>query len=308
MSEFRERENFCLRTFEMNGPYWHLFTSGKETPQIFKKEEDFGFAMNVIAQTALKYNEIKILTFELMGNHLHILVEGPKEQVLASFSFIRKRLGRGLKDSFPDSLPTGFAPSLKEVTSLEAMRNTIVYINRNGFVADANHTPYSYPWGAGSYFFGLLHSHDTTFQDTTTKQRFNMFHGRIPDIPDDWPMASEGYLIPTGYCAIQFAKSMFRNAHHYFSMLCKNVEGYSGVASEIDDEEYLTDSELFSQLSTILRERYQSASLRELSKAQRLDLTRTLHYELRSSNSQIRRVLGLTLYEVDSLFPMSAKK
>lgn len=69
MSEFRERENFCLRTFEMNGPYWHLFTSGKETPQIFKKEEDFGFAMNVIAQTALKYNEIKILTFELMGNH-----------------------------------------------------------------------------------------------------------------------------------------------------------------------------------------------------------------------------------------------
>ena len=151
-------------------------------------------------------------------------------------------------------------------------------------------------------------SHDTTFQDTTTKQRFNMFHGRIPDIPDDWPMASEGYLIPTGYCAIQFAKSMFRNAHHYFSMLFKNVEGYSGVASEIDDEEYLTDSELFSQLSTILRERYQSASLRELSKAQRLDLARTLHYELRSSNSQIRRVLGLTLYEVDSLFPMSAKK
>ena len=134
MSEFRERENFCLRTFEMNGPYWHLFTSGKETPQIFKKKEDFGFAMNVIAQTALKYNEIKILTFELMGNHLHILAEGPKEQVLASFSFIRKRLGRGLKDCFPNSLPKGFAPSLKEVTSLEAMRNTIVYINRNGFV------------------------------------------------------------------------------------------------------------------------------------------------------------------------------
>ena len=94
----------------------------------------------------------------------------------------------------------------------------------------------------------------------------------------------------------------------YFSMLYKNVEGYSGVASEIDDEEYLTDSELFSQLSTILRERYQSASLRELSKAQKLDLARTLHYELRSSNSQIRRVLGVSQYEVDSLFPMSAKK
>lgn len=33
------------------------------------------------------------------------------------------------------------------------------------------------------------------------------------------------------------------------------------------------------------------------------DLARTLHYDYRSSNGQIRRVLGLGQYEVDSLFP-----
>lgn len=53
-----------------------------------------------------------------------------------------------------------------------------------------------------------------------------------------------------------------------------------------------------------VRDQYRVASFRDLSKAQRLDLARTLHYDYRSSNGQIRRVLGLTQYEVDSLFPM----
>ena len=45
----------------------------------------------------------------------------------------------------------------------------------------------------------------------------------------------------------------------------------------------------------------------DLSKAQKMDLARSLHYDFRSSNGQIRRILGLSQYEVDSLFPLSAK-
>ena len=64
--------------------------------------------------------------------------------------------------------------------------------------------------------------------------------------------------------------------------------------------------ELFTQIISIIKERYQKTSLRELSKAQKLDLARTLHYDFRCSNGQLRRVIGLTQYEVDALFPKSA--
>lgn len=80
-----------------------------------------------------------------------------------------------------------------------------------------------------------------------------MFRGRIPDIPDSWPVA-DSFVLPVAYCSIKFAKAMFRDAHHYFSMLCRNLESYSGVAAEID--------------------------------------------------GQLRRVIGLTQYEVDTLFPL----
>lgn len=86
-------------------------------------------------------------------------------------------------------------------------------------------------------------------------------------------------------------------------MLCRNLESYSGVAAEIDDQDYLTDGELFAQLISIIRQHHHKTSLRELSKAQKLDLARTLHYDYRCSNGQLRRVIGLTQYEVDTLFP-----
>ena len=101
---------------------------------------------------------------------------------------------------------------------------------------------------------------------------------------------------------------MFRDAHHYFWAVSKNVEAYSGVATEIGDEEFLTDSELYSQLSKILREQYKGVALRNITKAQKLDLARSLRFEFRSSNAQIRRILGLTQYEIDSIFPLSARK
>ena len=104
MATFREKENYCRRTFDENGPYWHLYTSGKETPLMFRTEDDYVFAMNVIAQMAFEYHDIRILTFEIMGNHIHILAEGHSDRLLTAFTFLKKRLTRGMKESFPGGL------------------------------------------------------------------------------------------------------------------------------------------------------------------------------------------------------------
>ena len=89
--------------------------------------------------------------------------------------------------------------------------------------------------------------------------------------------------------------------------VCKSysagVPALSDVNLEIDDGEFLTDSEVFSLLLGIVRDNYHLVSLKDLSNAQKLDLARSLRYEYRSSNGQIRRLLGLSQFEVDSLFP-----
>lgn len=129
-----------------------------------------------------------------------------------------------------------------------------------------------------------------------------MFRTGEYKIPASFRML-DGHICPVSFCDIGLGMAMFRDAHHYFSAVSKNVEAYSCIAVEIDDGEFLTDQELFAKVLKIVREKYRLTSTKELTGAQRLDLARTLHYDYRSSNGQIRRVLGLSQFEVDSLFP-----
>lgn len=310
MNTFSKSERSCEASFQNAGPYWHAYTSGKNTPVLFTCKEDLAFVMNVIAQAASLFlpiinklgqqiGGIMIITFEVMNNHFHFILSGDRELILEFFAFIRKRLKRTIPGA--DQLEL----QLKPIETLSALRNGIVYANRNGYVAISDYTPFSYPWGSGRYYFNDIPLFQR-YGDIYLGPRREMFRGRAPELPKEW-LVTDGYIAPPSYCAIQFGMSLFRDAHHYFNALTKQVESYSEVAVDIEDNDFLTDTELYSRIIASVRETYKADSLRKLTKAQLLDLARTLRHSYRSSNGQIRRVLGLSQYEVDALFPLRAE-
>ena len=299
MSIFKERERCCEATFLDGEPYWHAYTSGKDTPLLFSLEEDFVFVMNVIAQAAALFPEVRIIAFEVMNNHFHFVVSADEETVLTFWGFVRKRLVR----SFP--IMKGLQITIKPIGDLGALRNNIVYTNRNGYVADSSHTPFSYPWGTGRYYF-LDRPRGKTLARIFVDDKRRMFRCRTPALPSGWEV-SNGYVAPWNYCAVNLGLAMFRDSRHYFMMVSKNVEAYAELAAGLDDGEFLTDTELFARLSVLVRSDYDVSYIKDLTKPQRFDLARKLRYEFRSSNGQIRRMLGLSQYEIDSLFPLTAK-
>ena len=105
MSIFKERKRCCEATFLDGEPYWHAYTSGKDTPLLFSLEEDFVFVMNVIAQAAALFPEVRIIAFEVMNNHFHFVVSADEETVLTFWGFVRKRLS-DLQNSSGIKLPT----------------------------------------------------------------------------------------------------------------------------------------------------------------------------------------------------------
>lgn len=310
MRSFSVRERECEATFLGCGPYWHAFTSGKNTPTLFTSPEDLVFVMNVIAQSAYMFKPayapdgsmisgVRIIAFEVMNNHFHFVGAGSQESFQEFFAFIRRRLTRTIPAVKTVEL------CLKQITDLTALRNNIVYTHRNGYVANDNYTPFSYPWGSGCDYYCDRPATDR-YGDIYLGPRRTMFRGRAPELPEDWPMR-DGYIAPTAYCAIRFGMSLFRDAHHYFNAISRQVESYGEIALEMGEMEFLTDAELFSKVTAVVRERFKLNGIKDLSKAQKLDLARTLHYDYRSSNGQIRRTLGLTQYEVDAMFPLSAE-
>lgn len=300
MRTYREMENECESFFEDSGPYWHAYTSGIDTPLLFVSDEDMSLTMNMIAQTAYCVSEAEIIAFTVMNNHFHFIFSASQDSVLLFWNHLYKRLRR----IFP--LVSKTKLQIKQIEDINSMRNNIVYVHRNGYVANSAYTPFSYPWSTCRYYFGKYPSH-LAISDFKYDDLRAMFRCRTPTVARDWSIV-DGYVSPTSYCSIKFGVSLFRNAHHYFSLVSKNVEAYSGIAVEIDDGEFLTDSELFMQLTAQLKAQYGVKRIKELSHAQRLDVARMLHYDYRSSNGQIRRLLALDQFEVDSLFPIVQQK
>lgn len=253
--------------------------------------------MNVIAMAAhLNAERVKNLSFEVMDNHLHFVMCGRKPDIDEMFSYMFNRTRRSIP------LTGGLSVSYKPIEDLSSARNHIVYTHRNGYVANHNHTPFSYPWGTNAYYF-MPKRNGIPFSQIKSIENRRMFRGRDVKLPPDWQVL-DGYVDPSSYCDIETGMALFRDANHYFSLVSKNVEAYSGVAVELDDGEFLTDQELFSKILSKVRDQYHLTSLRELTTPQRYDLAKALHYEYRSSNGQIRRVLGISEFEVNTLFPL----
>ncbi len=262
MRNYRDLEAYCESRFLQGGPYWHIYTPGVETPVLFGVKEDYVFMMNLICQSAVATDGMEIIAFEVMSNHLHIVVSGEELFARRFFAFLDKRLKRCAKSLTCKEIPSSFEARYKEIDSLQSLRNTIVYVNRNGFVTDRNYTPFTYPWGTGKYYFNCAGFGGVNTNLNVNEMR-RMFRGRATILPDKYHV-NDGYILPSSYCNLELGMSLFRDAHHYFFMVSKNVEAYGELASELNDGEYLTDTELVSQLVKLLKIDYNVNSLRDL--------------------------------------------
>lgn len=297
---FNESERQCETSFAMSGNWFHLFTSGRETTLFLKTDDDYRYCMNLMARCAVEFHELVIVAFAIMGNHIHIVLSGECSVFIAFFHTFRRRLSRYLFAKYKESVPSSFQLAYKKICDLKSLRNTIVYVNRNGYVANPAYTPFSYPWSTGTCFFNVNQGSVPVSSLTIDGQRA-LFKGRVPAALQQAEL-TDGFVSPNSYCSISFGMALFRDAHHYFNMICKNMESYSELATDLDDGEFLTDPEMFSEVLKILDRRYAGVKLKSLSNAQKNDLARVLHFQYHSSNGQIRRILGISQYDIDQLF------
>lgn len=298
---YGEAERYCQTTFDKSGNWYHLYTNGKEARSFLLDDDDFRFCVNLLARCAIVCRGMTIAAFAIMDNHIHIVVSGDKSIIENFFKSFRRRLSVYLSAKYSRGIPDTFKMQLKEIPDLKTLRNTIAYVHRNGYVVNAQYTPFSYPWSSGTGYFIFAQKGEALSNYSIDAQR-QMLRGLVPPELKAAEMAN-GCITPSSFCAIKLGMAMFRDAHHYFSLISKNVESYNEIATELDDGEFLTDQELFSEIIKILNDQYVGSKLTALSHAQKLDLARTLHFKYHTSNGQIRRLLGLTQYEVDQMFP-----
>lgn len=308
---FFEKEDRCRQVFDWTvgkyGGVWHMCTPGEKQPIIFKNTEDFKYAMTLVAMCAYDCPKVKVITFEIMSNHVHFVLCGLESEVLTFFALFKKRLQRYLSERGERTDLTYF--SCKKpipVETLESLRNQICYTNRNNFVVDPCQTPFSYPYGANSYFFTpkAKTQKDKLFGDLTLRDKRNLIHAREPNYPESFSI-TDGFFSPMNYCRIDIGEAVFRDARHYFNKLSKDIEAYRDIAATVGESIFYTDDELFDVLRRICREKYAGQRPTLLGKNEKMELARMLHYDYNADNAKIMRMLNLPIAVLDQLFPPS---
>ena len=231
--------------------------------------------MNLMASSTYSEPDVNVITFEAMRTHLHLIGEGPVAAAEEWFSKFRKRLYRFYQSTGRVRNLDSFQASVFLIGDISFLRNSIAYVNRNGYLVHPEHTPFSYPWGANRFFFNpdAKQRRDRKYGDLFIRERRQLF-----------------------------GEDVFRDARHYFSLVSRSVEAYKDIANLLGDSIFYTDDELYLIVRQICRDRYGNARPEILTLEQKMELARTLRFEYKSSDRQIQRMLHLDERRLLALF------
>jgi len=294
MKSFYEREAECSLVFSELGECWHLSTS-ENFEIIFCSDDDFRAGMGIVAVCARMFPEVRIITFELMSNHIHVTAAAATDRLKMFIEAIKQMLFRYFRARKRLLNIDAMTYCVQSLESLERVRNVIAYDNRNGYLVSPDHTPFSYPWGANRYFFNpdskrlaLMNTKKMTFEEIRALAHTHKADG-LPGI-----LCFDGCALPLSYCDIETGEQLFRDSSQYFYLISRNIESNKQIAREIGEGVFYTDNELFSTISRIAKDKFGCASLNEAIPAAKIELAKIMRYNYNASAKQIMRFLKLS--------------
>lgn len=296
---FAELERQCEEVFLLRGPFYHLCTPGEDTLILFETDEDFRFAMNLVALVTHLSPDVNIITFEVMDSHLHVIAEGPPPGANDWFGQLRKRLFRYYQSTGRVRDLSNFQPNIIPINDLSFLRNSIAYVNRNGYLVQPKFTPFSYPWGANRFYFNpdARFRQDGRYRDLSYDEKRRLFRSNTIEYPEMHSLV-DGYISPADYCNLDLGESLFRNARHYFSLISRSVEGFQDIAKLLGDRFFCTDDELFIIIRQISKDKYGSSRPDILPPDKKRELAKMMYYDYKAGVQQIRRMLRVAESDV----------
>ena len=302
MSDFSHKEGRCLLRFSELGPCYHLWTP-ENFEIIFRDAEEFRIGMGIIAIAAKCFPDVRVITFELMTNHLHIMADGDESRLRQMFEQIKKLLTRMTGDAGRTINWGAFKPGVRQLNDLADARNVLIYDNRNGFLVHDNYTPFSYPWGANFCYFNP--DAQKRFQESsvpsTIKDRRSISHSHISDGIQELKLLDDCFS-PYSFCDIAAGEGLFRDAVHYFYMLGKNIESNKEIAKEIGESVAYTEDELYAAVCTKCRNEYGTANPAQIPADAKIAMAKVMRYEYNATLKQIQRMLRLDQGILQSIF------
>ena len=215
--------------------YYHLCTDGWQNGKLFHTREQYALGMSTIALTTLKFN-VRIYAFELMPNHIHVILSATGAQCLDCFYFIFRRVNKRLQaDGYPP-LPEDYWFKLIEVPHREAMKSQLAYLARNPY-EKGRCTPMGHRWGTGYLLYNELTEHirGQRVGDLPVRTVERMVESRM-HLPPDWEIHPDLGILPFNFVDQQKLQSLFPVVKEFMTRMVKDYESYALLSRSLGEE------------------------------------------------------------------------
>lgn len=294
--------------FNNGGPFYHLHTTPVEDEVVFRNDDEYKAVNNMIAIT-LTQSKCSLLAYAIMSNHLHFILEAAETNCLLFYDFLKNSLQRYYSRHGRTNIIDKMTPGMTFINNLKQLRDEIVYVIRNPFVIREDVNPLAYQWCSGHLYFNQFINTGGVCANELKTREFRAFvcSRQITEV-DGRIRVTDGMANPASFVNYKRAMSFFDSARQFLMNVFKNVEAQVEVAIRYGEMPRLNDDEMLSLSFKICRNLFKVNGPRELDLIKRKQLAVTLKNNYHGSNAQIARCTNLTPKEVDTLFPLAARK
>lgn len=267
----------------------------------FRDEDDFIVGMNHVA-VGLHYSKVKVLAFILMSNHLHFVLIGVREEVESFVQGIKVRYSLYFNKKYRQKeLLRRNAVHIQEVDdSPDSVRRAIAYVHMNSVSANICLYTNQYKWGTGDVFFSESKCSGKRIGDFSKRKLMNTLHCGGVDLPENWLIGPEGYILPQCYVNVEYVENLYGTPARmaYFQ------NNSSKARRRLETSELLPsfkDQVILSAMPDIYRSMFGKVQFNELSREEKGECLRQVRYRFSSDVKQVARVCGITYSEAANL-------
>lgn len=271
-----------------------LSTEHLESGLWFRDEEDFKVAMNYIAILAAQRPEVKVLAFILMSNHVHFVLKGAHSAVVEFINEFKRRYSiyYNYKYGIVEFLRRNDVDVKMIPYDNEGVERAIAYVHMNCVAANICASPSQYPWGTGNVLFNTTELKGKRIGDMRMRAICRLLHTSIEELPANWILSTDGYILPQNYVDVSSVETLFRNPNRLNYFLNSSSKAKKRLAIN-ENLPAFKDQSILSLLPDLCRSLFQKNTFTELSLDEQKELLKQIRFRFSADPNQIARVCGL---------------
>lgn len=265
----------------------------------FRDNEDFKVGMNYVAVT-VSVTGVVVIAFVLMSNHVHFIIICEDRAAARRFiNHYKKLYGTYYHNKYGDKrfLRRNDVDIQEIILGDESVERVVAYIVMNSVAARICAAPNGYKWGSGACYFNDNKEKGRRLDSMSVRSRHRTIKSKA-ELPGNWIIGAEEFILPESYVAVDFVEKLFRNPSRYNYFL--NSSSKAKKVRDLDGPSF-RDQLILEGLQDLCVTLFNKRSIKDLSVKEKAEVARQLRWRFSADSHQISRVTGIPYPELTEL-------